>query len=196
MPGRRAKPPRLYQLRDGFWIIRDRGRFIRTGCKGGGADQVARAADKLADYIGARHTPRLGERNPDRLPIADILVAYADAKIPPAAAFAGDPRRIRRHGELINRLEILNEFFGDKIVGAIVSQTCRDFVAWRMGSLGERAGFPAARRPVTAGSARRELEDLRAAINLYHADYRLNAMPKITLPAKASAVLPSWVWPR
>src|SRR5262249_36995659 len=33
--------------------------------------------------------------------------------------------------------------------------------------------------------ARRRLEDLRAAVNAYHAEHVLNVVPKITLPVKA-----------
>jgi len=183
MPGRKEKPPRLWQRADGAWVILDRGRYIRTGCKGGGAGDVARAADALESYLNGRHQPARGERNPDRLPIADVLVAYEDAKAPPDSS--RDCDRLRRHDELIGRLQTLNEFFGADMVGQIRAQRCRDFVAWRTG---ERAGNglpPPRRRMVTAATARRELEDLRAAVNCYHADYVLNALPKITLPAKA-----------
>ena len=80
MPGRKVQPPRLMQRRDGAWIIRDRGRDKRTGCTGSGADVIARAAEKLGEYIGSKHRPSVDERNPDKLPIADVLLAYDEAK--------------------------------------------------------------------------------------------------------------------
>jgi len=40
-------------------------------------------------------------------------------------------------------------------------------------------------RTVSDQTARRRLEDLRAAVNFYHAEHTLSVVPKITLPPKA-----------
>jgi len=48
-----------------------------------------------------------------------------------------------------------------------------------------RAKTAAARaKPISPGTARRELEDLRAAINEYHAEHMLIAVPTVILPPK------------
>ena len=79
MPGRKSKPPRLYLRteRDGsrVWIILDRGRQIRTGCH---AEEVERASDALKDYLGTRHKPTIGARDPAAVAIGDVLTAYAE----------------------------------------------------------------------------------------------------------------------
>jgi hypothetical protein len=86
------------------------------------------------------------------------------------------------------RLLDLNTFFGDKTVIEIKGQLCRDFVDWSTGAPNEnnkRAGIAPRNRIVSDQTARRRLEDLRAAVNAYHAEHTLNVVPKITLPAKA-----------
>lgn len=186
MPGRKPKPPRLVQRRDGWWVVKDRARYIRTGCKGRSEAAVQRAEEKLADYIGGKHNPAIGESNPDKLPIADVLAFYETLKAPPESEF--DKHRLDRHDELVARLETLNEFLGDRFVADIKAQICRDYVAWRMGTLDKRKReFPPARpRTVASETARRELEDLRSAVNAYHAEHTLRVVPKITLPEKSS----------
>lgn len=63
----------------------------------------------------------------------------------------------------------INEFFGDKPIGAIIGSLCREF----------------AKQRGSASGARRDLEILRAAVNFYHAEYGLDVLPKFTLPKKS-----------
>ena len=182
MPGRKAKPPRLwFREDDGSWVILDRGRHIRTGC---GRDDTDGAAKALEKYIGARHTPTIGATDPRFLAIADVLTAYEISKRPKSS----DPRATAQHELLLIRLLDLNAFFGDKTVSEIKGQLCRDFVDWSTGAPNEnnkKAGIAPRNRIVSDQTARRRLEDLRAAVNAYHAEHTLNVVPKITLPAKA-----------
>ena len=63
---------------------------------------------------------------------------------------------------------------------------CRDYVDWCTGSDNDRnkkRGLDK-RNVISDQTARRHLEDLRAAINAYHGEYTLDAVPKITLPEK------------
>src|SRR3954467_634781 len=56
-----------------------------------------------------------------------------------------------------------------------------------MGSLNDnnrKAGIKPRNGTVSDQTARRRLEDLRAAVNAYHAEHTLNVVPKITLPEK------------
>jgi integrase len=180
MPGRKAKPPRLW-LTDNAWIILDRGRQIRTGCSGGDTDGAAKALEK---YIGARHTATIGATNPNFLAIADVLTAYEISKRPKNK---DDERAWAQHDLLLIRLLDLNNFFGDKTVSKIKAQLCRDFVDWSTGTPNEnnkKAGIEPRVRTVSDQTARRRLEDLRSAVNAYHAEHTLSVVPKITLPQK------------
>ena len=182
MLGRKAKPPRLwYREDDGCWIILDRGRQIRTGC---GRDDTVGAAQALESYLGTRHKPTLGVTDPRFLAIADVITFYEALKRPKS----DDPRPTAQHDLLVIRLQDLNFFFGDKKVSDIKAQLCRDFVDWSTGTPNENnkaAGISLRERAVSDQTARRRLEDLRAAINVYHAEHTLNVVPKITLPPKA-----------
>jgi integrase len=181
MPGRKAKPPRLwFREDDGSWVILDRGRQIRTGCRRDDTDGAAQALEK---YIGGRHTPTLGATDPRLLAIADVLTAYEISKRP----ISSDPRAIAQYELLLIRLLDLNAFFGARVVADIKAQLCRDFVDWSIGTPNEnnrKARIAPREGVVSDQTARRRLEDLRAAINAYHAEHTLNVVPKITLPPK------------
>lgn len=194
MPGRKAKPPRLWQRPDdGSWVILDRGRQIRTGCSGAETEGPARA---LETYLGTRHKPTLGARDPAALAVADIITDYEEAKRPKnydalrikiadKLPISNDERKIvRRHDELIIRLDSVNSFFGTYRLSQIKAQLCRDYVDWCTGTPNERNKHLDKRRIVSDQTARRHLEDLRAAINAYHEEHVLNVVPKITLPEK------------
>jgi len=183
MPGRKAKPPRLWLREDDdTWIILDRGRQIRTGCRG---DDIDGAAKAIETYIGGRHTTTIGATDPGVLAIADVLTAYETSKRPKDK---NDERAWAQHDLLLIRLLDLNNFFGDKTVSKLKAQLCRDFVDWSTGTPNEnnrQAGIKPRQGTVSDQTARRRLEDLRAAINAYHAEHTLSVVPKITLPAKA-----------
>jgi hypothetical protein len=193
MPGRKAKPPRLYFREDErTWIILDRGRQIRTGC---GRDETESASRQFEAYLAARHKPTIGVHNPSALSIADVITAYEEAKRPKnydalrlraaEGHISNDDRKIiRRHDELIIRLDSVNAFFGRYKVADIKSQLCRDYVDWCTGTNNERNRELQKRRIVSDQTARRHLEDLRAALNAYHAEHTLDVVPKISLPEK------------
>lgn len=183
MPGRKAKPPRLwFREDDETWIILDRGKQIRTGC---GRDDLDGAAKALEAYISGKHTSTVGATDPNVLAIADVLTAYEVSKRPKSK---GDTRAWAQHDLLLIRLLDLNHFFGDKTVSKLKAQLCRDFVDWSTGTPNENnrlAGIKPRERAVSDQTARRRLEDLRAAVNCYHAEHTLSFLPKITLPTKA-----------
>jgi len=187
MPGRKAKPPRLWFREDeGCWIILDQSegkrRQIRTGCS---RDDVDGAAKALETYIGGRHTTTIGATDPGVLAIADVLTAYEISKRPKDK---NDERAWVQHDLLLIRLLDLNCFFGDKTVSKLRAQLCRDFVDWSTGTPNEnnrQAGIKPRQSKVSDQTARRRLEDLRAAVNAYHAEHTLSVVPKITLPPKS-----------
>src|SRR4051812_31960374 len=174
MPGRKAEPPRLwFREDDETWIILDRGRQIRTGC---GRDDIEGAAKALENYIGGRHTSTIGATDPGVLAIADVLTAYETSKRPKDK---NDERAWTQHDLMLIRLLGLNTFFGDKTVSALKAQLCRDFVDWSTGTSNannRKAGIKARERTVSDQTARRRLEDLRAAVNAYHAEHTLNVV--------------------
>lgn len=181
MPGRKAKPPRLwFREDDDVWVILDRGRQIRTGCSRDDTDGAAKA---LEAHLGTKHTSTVGATDPRLLAIADVLTFYEILKRPKAK----DQRAVDQHELLVIRLLDLNAFFGAKFVGDIKAQLCRDFVDWSAGTTNEnnlRADIAPRATTVSNQTARRRLEDLRAAINAYHAEHVLNFVPKIVLPEK------------
>src|SRR5205823_13012572 len=118
MPGRKAKPPRLWFREDeGFWVILDRSegkrRQIRTGCS---RDDVDGAAKALETYIGGRHTTTIGATDPGVLAIADVLTSCEISKRPKDK---NDRRAWAQHDLLFIRLLDLNCFFGDKTVSKL-----------------------------------------------------------------------------
>src|SRR5262249_46329459 len=140
MPGPKPKPPRLYfRVDEGTWVILDRAKQIRTGC---GREQIDAAAQALSDYIGRRFSPATGERDPARLAIADVIVAYEQAKRPRdydelrASLAAKRPvtleqrKKVEHHDELVYRLQNINAFMGGDKVGDIKKQLCANYVDW------------------------------------------------------------------
>jgi integrase len=143
---RNAKGPRLWlrpgrRDRDGkghraVYIILDKGRQIATRCIAG---ESAEAEQALAAYIAQKHQREVGVRDPSRIPVADVLSVYLADVIPKHARPEESQRRIAR----------IAEFFGLKLLSEINGQLCRAY----------------ARSSSTDAMARRDLEELRAAIN-------------------------------
>ena len=102
------------------------------------------AEEQLAAYIASRYQPSRKERDIELIDIADVLSVYeADLLAARLANPASNSTRV---------LERLNDFWGARKLADVTGETCREYVRVRGG----------------AGGARRDLEDLRAAIN-HHA---------------------------
>jgi integrase len=112
---RRAKGPRLYlDSKRGQWIIRDRTRFIRTGC---GEGDGPSAEKLLAQYIACKYQPE-----PSGAPmIAAVLRAYGD-EVAPGMKSA---RNIGYH------ISNLLKWWGDKTAAQITLRSCKEFCATR-----------------------------------------------------------------
>lgn len=137
------------------WIVRDGDYQQGTGCLQGDRDGAEQA---LRDYIATKHTKeaRGGSRDPADIPVADVLTIYLRDK-------AG--KHARPH-ETRKRAEFLFGFFGADMLGTINGDRCRQYVAHR--------GSDAA--------ARRELEDLRAAINHHRREGLCDKIVSVALP--------------
>ena len=141
------------------WFIEDGGKRYSTGC---GKGQLVEAQIQLANHIAERHVPaRARDREPDQIKIADVVNVYADDVAKKHAAPKATATRL---------LTIL-EFFGSKRLSDINGKLCRDY----------------ADQAPSLPTARRQLEDLRAAINHYHEEGYVTTVPKIVLPPKSVA---------
>ena len=168
---RKRQPPRLWlrkAQRDGsgrithaaVWIVKH-GRYRKSTRCGEHDDRGAAAA--LADYISAKHIDgiRAGVRSPAAVPVPDVIALYAREKAKSHA----------RPGETAGRLAALLAFFGGDTLADVNGDRCRQYAKHRGHS----------------GGARRELEDLRAAINHHRREGLCSAIVEIVLPPKGEA---------
>jgi len=186
---RRSKGPRLY-LRAGrihprtgqpvpdIYYIRDGKTEVSTGC---GPERLAGAEQQLADYIAAKWSPQAadpeGERSgdPASIYVAEVLALYLIEKAPGAP----DPSAVKA------RFKALNAFWGDgKTLADVKRSVCQEYVAWRIIQPIASSKTPTTARRVTAQGARRELEDLSAAIGHWAGEHPLSRRPKVWLPEK------------
>lgn len=151
------------------WIIRDNGRDVSTGCA---KAEIATAEEKLRDYITSKHTPKRRVRHIDDIAIADVLSIYLDAQLDKlrnrfnvdseSEDAVPDIRKFKK------RIERLNEWWGARMLGEINGEACRAYTKKR----GKKGG------------ARRDLEDLRAAIGHHAAEGYHREIVKVSLPEK------------
>lgn len=163
------------RARPAVWLIRDGTHEESTGC---GAGDRRGAEEALSRYIAAKYAPeRTGSRDPSQIPIADVLNIYL-ADVAPSHA---------RPRETAQRVTSLLAFFGDKPLSAVNGALCREYVRSRAGqpwksAKPDQTGKKA--RLVTEAAARRELEDLRAAINHHRREGLCSEVVEIVLPEK------------
>jgi integrase len=186
---RRPKGPRLH-LRAGrrhartgkpipdVYSIRDGQTEVSTGC---GPDRLGDAEQALAAYIlekQARAAPAVDHdpdrpRSPTEVFIAEVLALYLTEKAPKLA----DPSAVKA------RVKALNAWWGDKKVSAIKRPTCEAYVAHRTQQpIAQARGGGA--RLVTPQGARRELEELSAAVSYYDGAHKLTVKPTFAMPPK------------
>ncbi|WP_246673883.1 tyrosine-type recombinase/integrase [Mesorhizobium sp. B2-3-13] len=147
------------KLRSGAgWFIRDGATFI-SAC--GGTRDRERAEKRLASHITEKYRPaRERGRDPATVPVADAVNVYLTDVAPSHA----------KPKETADRLIVVLTWFGDTKIGDIDGKMCRDY----------------ARAHGNGAAARRQLEDLRAALNNYHREGYATSAPAIVLPAKAA----------
>jgi integrase len=141
------------------WVIRD-GRLKRsTGFGQGEAEEAERA---LADYIATKYrAPRISNRDPSACKVADVVAIYAEDV---AHKHARPQETAARLGRILN-------FFGATTLAGINRKSCDAYVRQR--------GAQAA--------ARRELEDLRAAIRHHWEAGLCAALTPVVLPERGQA---------
>jgi hypothetical protein len=144
------------------WVILDGGRKHYTGCR---KEDRAGAELKLKEYLSDKYEPdRANGKTPANIAVADVLVIYAQDK----------GKEQARPKDLQHRLGNLLKFWGEKTLAEVKGSTCREYVQFR--SNGETKGLAAARR---------ELEDLKSAINHHRKEGLCDAVVDVWLPPKA-----------
>ena len=183
---RPAKGPRLHlrkarpdKRQAATWVIRDGAKEVGTGC---GPERLADAQLALAEYIqekwaGQPVAAADGASDPADVLVADVLTLYARGR----GARAPDPKAVKA------RLQALLEFWGEKTLADVRRSTCEAYVAHRMAQPIRMAKDKANARRVSDQGARRELEDLSAAIVYWHDEHPLTRRPKVVLPPKAES---------
>ncbi|HEV7334432.1 MAG TPA: site-specific integrase [Bosea sp. (in: a-proteobacteria)] len=172
--------------RGATWLIKHGSKQLSTGC---GSLESKAALAKLEEYRVSLHAPTTGKNQPaSKVLIADVVSRYIDAK----------NASVARPQELAQRLVNILEWWGDRTLADIDSVSCGAYVTSRVGkpwkvharkvedaSKRKRHSKPSTPRLVTEAGARRELEDLRSAVNLAIADGITREIIKVSLPDKA-----------
>lgn len=173
---RRAKGVRLWletrKGRPAVYVIRDGPRKISTGC---GVADVEGANKALADYLATHFRPNTRERDLNRITCAEVLMLYAQ-DLPadkPSRALVG------------YHMKALVPFWGEKSLADVKGSTCRKYIETRSlppSNVALQQQSKTSKRPASASTSRRELKTLQAAINHWHRESPLEAVPKVTLP--------------
>jgi integrase len=119
-----------------------------------GLEESVRAELALRDYIAAKYEPQGG--NAKTVTVVDVLIVYSRE----VASKHAKPM------QTAYRIHTLAEFFRDRRVSEINGQLCREYVQ-------QRGAEPAARR---------ELEDLRAALRYCHKNGFLTEQVGVWIP--------------
>ena len=138
-----------------MWRIRDGDRDIGTGCP---QSDLARAEQKLVNYLAAKHQPNRKIQDIESVEIADLLLIYLTDRRASQQNKKQFDRRIKR----------LNDWWGGKKLSDVSGDSCRAYQ----------------RQRGNAGGSRSDLEDLRAAINYHAAEGLHRGIVKVALPAK------------
>lgn len=180
---RQPKGPRLY-LRKGRidarsgkalpdrWFIADGTREIGTGC---GPERMEEAERQLAEYIAAKWDKPVGESDPSKVLVTDVLALYSHERGPSLKADAATMQGFVDH---------LTAWWGESALADVRRGSCQAYVAFRS-SQPIRHGKTG--RTVSVQTARRELEVLSAAIGFWDDEHHLTRRPKVVLPEKAES---------
>lgn len=181
---RKTKGPRLYlrkariDARNGQkipdrWFIRDGSTEVGTGC---GVERLAEAERQLACYIQSKWEKPLGDSDPSKVLIADVLALYSVER---GASLRSDAATMQ--GFVKNLLL----WWADRTLADIRRQTCQAYAEFRA-SQPIRHGETG--RTVSVQTARRELEVLSAAIGYWDDEHHLVRRPKVILPEKSESL--------
>ena len=115
----------------------------------------------LAEYIASKYAPARRERDIGEIPVADVISVYL-------ADVAPNQARPEKAAERCGRLL---EFFGERHLSEVTGSTCRAYAEWRGSN----------------GGARRDLQDLAAAIGHHAREGLHRSTVRVALPPKGQA---------
>ena len=157
------------------WVIRDGPSKISTSCA---AEDRAGAERALGDYLASKYRPNRGRgRHPSEILIADVLAIYLTDVAP----------RHAREDETKQRVLALDAWWQDKTLADVNGASCRAYVdhrtsqRWKSARPKKTGREP---RMVTTAAARRELEDLRSAINHHRREGLCSEIVSVVLPPR------------
>jgi integrase len=175
---RRAKGPRLWfraarhdgdgrLTHESAWFILDGTRQRSTGLGPGASAEAKEAA--LRAYLTEKHTTgvSVGLRDPSQILIDDVLAKYVRDRVSPSGKRKGHSRP----HETVTRIRALASYWGGKRLSQVNGDACRDY----------------ADRRSSHNAARRELEELRAAINHHRREGLHDRIVSVILPDKPAA---------
>ena len=171
MPQHR-KPARLYFKKSRGWIIIDGTTQRGTGLR---REQLREAEKALSEYTSQHHRIDTRKRDLAEIWCEDVIGLYTSEVAPalPSAATIG------------YQGDALLKFWSEKSLADVKGSTCRAYVKFRTAQkLRTREGEP--QRFVGAATARQELKLLGRAINHWHRESPLIAVPQVTLPQVTS----------
>jgi integrase len=183
---RQPAPPRLWlkpEERDkrtgslkkrAVWVIKDGGKRIVTGCATSDRRQAEQA---LAAYLAEKHsgTPSVEQPASSWL-VTDVLRLYAEAIVPSH----------RRPKKSLERILQLGDFWQGMTLADVTGSSCRRYVAWRCAMPWKSSkAEKGPQRLVSPAGARRELEDMRAAINWHRKEGLCREVIEVTLPDRS-----------
>lgn len=157
---RRSKGPRLWFRKDrDAWFVLDGGRQHGTGLGAGATTEEKDGA--LKAYLGTKHVAAVttGTRDPSQIPIDDVFLVYVRDVVP----------RHARPAETATRIGALRTFWSGRTLDFVTGQTCRQYAKGR------------------GTSGRRELEDLRSAINHHRREGLHDKIVSVVLPPRRPA---------
>lgn len=158
--------------KNSVWVIKDGGKRLVTGCLEGDS---AAAEQALAAYLADKHSTAPAVLQPaSTWLVTDVLRLYMEQIVPSH----------RRPQKSIERILQLGEWWAGKSLAQVTGTTCRGYVAWRC-RMPWKSSKPAkgkVQRLVTAAGARRELEDMRAAINWHRREGMCREVVEVVLP--------------
>lgn len=170
---RRYKPDARGYVRPAQWYIYDSGKQHYLGL---GKDDLEEAQARLREYIAKKHAEELAKpkKRPRAVPASEKLLEEVIAyyMLDTAPRFEVDPeaepgaarKAKKQKKDFLDRMELLLDYWTGKVVDDIDKRTCKEFAEFVNPKTGKR---------ISPSTARRCLEDLRAAVNLNIADRML-----------------------
>jgi len=146
-------------LERAVWVVRDGSVKRSTGVPVEDDRKAPPEAEQaLARYLAGKHEPpREGHRPLSAVPVADVINIY----------LKDCAERQARPKEVAQRAAALQRFWGSKTLAQVTGETCRAYIA--------------------KGGTRRQLEDLRAAIEHHLSEGLHREIVRVVLPPKGVA---------